>query len=1187
MSCRQKYSQDISDDIKEIAGVGRTSAKAIKANQILLPVGGISGDNKSLASKANTLEWAKQIKKKVDEKYNAKAFGTLIELDNNKYNGTLINIVITSKILDAYETKNGQKPMAQLESTTVDKKNDLIEQIYTLFGDYIKNNGIRIEFLNSLKDEYPNDPVAIYDSIRKVILVNQNKADINTLPEELSHHLHTALGKEHTLVKKALNLIGRLDYKNLLGQEYVSLYNNDSELLKLEYLGKLSAKYLVNKQIPSEINNESGNKVWDTVKSLYKSFIALFKPNSNIESELDRIVAELAEMIFNGSKIDSNPLSDPIQLFQITNKNKITKEFKDQYVYYKHLIKKLKRDNIAEEKNANPNLERIKKNEEKINEIESSLKELLESGNKQLLLNLASTTLDEVEAYINKLHNVKEAGNIPDYENIENTNKVLAILENLNGVKDRVGTLKGRLKEHIKDFVISHVNKYSTNKINNIDLDKIEKDIFTGEANFGTLADVNNYLARTIGFTIKEAQAAIERDNKKSFNELEKELKDLQKYNDKIGISKKDSFNIFIQEYNGTTVLTREYTTEFYNDIKKSFSMGEDEGRNYRKSIANYDFDNKKWTPKNNKYINRDYQKIQSTPELKKFYTYFSKTIKEISNELPINLSENFIPNIAESSLMDILKSDGGLMSNFKESIDNLLDVYDIEDDINTFIKDEHLFNDTISLKYIGKLSPDKKTTDLGTALLKFMYFTNSYKHMSEVLPKTRLMQEMLKEQSFVKNTDTSIGIKGNETNLYKMVDSFIDMQVKGEMKKDEKYAPYIDFGLKYTSLLRIGLNPFNAITNVVIGNIGNIVEAIGGRNFTYKEYNQARKIFAAEALDKDSKLNKLIELYNPLMELEDYENLNKVNIGSNEYKEKIESLMYAPQRIGEKYLQTSTMIASLLHDKITTKDGKSISIWEAFKEDGTWNKELVGYDLTKDMIFKTTNKVQRINQMIHGRYSAKDASRLQQYALFRAAFQFKKWIPSAIEMRLGEKRFDERLGHEVEGRYKTYVKGIYLIAAKLRNDIDKLEKYKFTETDVYNMRKNATELTIMLASVLMYVGLGWDDDKDKKRAGWYKFTMNQLDRISGDLLFWYNPAELNRSAMNVVPLLKTHQDLLKVITNLPYAFGIENSEYKRGRKKGENKFISSVIDATPVIKPIADVVRTLNEEPYQEPNRN
>jgi hypothetical protein len=285
---------------------------------------------------------------------------------------------------------------------------------------------------------------------------------------------------------------------------------------------------------------------------------------------------------------------------------------------------------------------------------------------------------------------------------------------------------------------------------------------------------------------------------------------------------------------------------------------------------------------------------------------------------------------------------------------------------------------------------------------------------------------------------------------------------------------------------------------------------------------------------------------------------------------------MYYPQRIGEKQLQTSTMIALMLNTKVKTKDGSEINMWEAFDESGKWNTELMGYELTEDMIFKTTNKIQRINQMIHGRYSAKDAAAATQYSLFRAAFQFKKWIPAAIEARFGDKRYDDRLGEEIEGRYHSYVKGFKFMLAKLKGDIDAVEANKFTELDIYNMRKNSLEVLLIVSTMLM--AWGFDDDKKRKDPS-YKYMMNQLNQISGDLLFFYNPNKMVDTVAGSIPVAKTMKDLYKAIENIPAVFTGE--KYVRGRNKGENKELAAIINLTPIVKPIADVARLWNKDSY------
>lgn len=379
-------------------------------------------------------------------------------------------------------------------------------------------------------------------------------------------------------------------------------------------------------------------------------------------------------------------------------------------------------------------------------------------------------------------------------------------------------------------------------------------------------------------------------------------------------------------------------------------------------------------------------------------------------------------------------------------------------------------------------------------------------------------------------------------------------------------------------------------------------MEAIGGRYFNSKEYVKAHDIYFSQVFDKESKLHKIMDILNPLMELEDYDNLRKTSISSDDVKsldrEKIKAVLYAPQKIGENYLQVNTMIASMLHDKVENKEGKKVSLWEAFDKDGNWKTEEFG-ELSDKMIYRMSNKVQRINQMIHGRYSTRDAAIVTQGVMWRAAFQFKKWIPSALEARFGSKRFDDRLGTEVEGRYRTYStlfskNGWSLMLASLTNNIKAIEEGNFTETDIYNMRKNMTELVILAGTVLAAWALGGagDNDKDLKKQALYKFTMQQLDRLSGDLLFFMNPAEMNRNLNQGLPILKTNRDLFNAISNIPYIFGIEDigyltdKEYDKGPRVNENKGLASLIDITPGVKPIADIIRNFKDEPYQEINK-
>jgi hypothetical protein len=109
------------------------------------------------------------------------------------------------------------------------------------------------------------------------------------------------------------------------------------------------------------------------------------------------------------------------------------------------------------------------------------------------------------------------------------------------------------------------------------------------------------------------------------------------------------------------------------------------------------------------------------------------------------------------------------------------------------------------------------------------------------------------------------------------MVDAFIDMQVKGKTKKEERtdilghnveYGKMLDFGLKYTSMLRIGFGLANAVTNDWMGSVSNWIEAAGGRYYTLKDYNAGTNVFWTSVSRPDSKMWAVVKQLNPMMEI-------------------------------------------------------------------------------------------------------------------------------------------------------------------------------------------------------------------------------------------------------------------------------------------------------------------------------
>ena len=1130
----------------------------------------------------------------------------------------------------AKSNESGQMKMFQLKEAE-NKRKQMTEEAKQLLYQYAKVNGIKIEFIDQVLDDNGNDIVSFYDNVKKVIQINKNLADDSTLPEELGHHLSLALGLDHVLIKRALNLIGRLDYKNLLGQDYVDAYEGNTDLLKLEYLGKLISKQISNPKLPDELKSENGVKIWETIKNAVKAFIKRFNGNNNLEQELDNVVNELSSMINSGKNVNNNGDGGlKVKMWQINNnvsgsktdkKSKlVSQEYRSQYIYFKRRIVELERKNSkirSEASKTNSDYRNnvvFLRNVSDIAKIQSALVQAVNENNQLELMELSYEIIDNIKTTIDNFGKT----NNPDLSKLDKTLEVLNLFSNYGPVKTDVY----ELKKNINKYLVAYAQKAAVSLIGkNVPKEVFEKEFIDTDINFlekgfGTLASVQNYVAKTAGLLIKKYQAIEEQENRASYEKISAAVEKLTKYAKNNGIPLKNMYDIFIQNFKNTTVLTKEFNSDFYNLIQKIYEDKSKDPSTAIKKIATYDANRPagdRWVPKNRTlYDNKEYKQIRSTPELWAFYNFFKDTMKDLNdNSIPIvALNENFIPNMREKTLMSIFKSDDSFQEKFKGSISNILGLEPFaNDESKDYLFDSDLMKNQIPLKYLASISADSKSKNLGEILLRFSYFANSYKNMNEVLPQVNLLKEIVDNQEFIKSNNDNSVTSGSNTNTGAIVQAFIDMQVLGKKKNTDTFkigdttipaGALIDWMMKYTSLLRIGLNPFNAVSNVAIGNVSNIIEAVGGRHFNVGGYMKALSTYTKDFASSKSKTNMLSKIFNPLIEMDDYENLAKLKLGSQEWysfvtnRERLENLMYAPQRHGERQLQTSTMIAIFRKQKVTTKSGESISMWEAFDENGVWNESLMGYKLSNDEIFKMTSKIHAVNKMIHGRYSAKDAAALTQNAYFRAVFQFKKWIPAAIEARIGGKRSDNILG-DTEGRYHTLGRkvlgklipgkefnpfvALYNLAMPLIASEKLIKSGKFTETDVYNMRKNMSELIIIAAIMLFKAGF---DDDDKKKKASYKYTMRILSQLSKDVTYFYDPQEGLNLLGSGAPILKTAGDIRKMLWTLP-AIWTDDDEINRGRHKNEDPFYAASTDLLPLYKPLADFGRLWNTSSYQE----
>ena len=1159
-----------------------------------------------------------QLKKEL-ERVEKEGFGALRPI-YNFYENTVANILkkqgfnpieITDEFGNTWNEvklveKHNEQILLQLNNKgekTFDKR--LNEKLISI----LTGLGIKVEFLDNLPQD---NATGLWDSFNKIIQVAKDKQSLKTLPEEAAHAIIDGLLGDPS-VQNLIKQVNKLGYKNILGEqtaEYEKLYNNDVDLLNKEVAGKLLAKAFINNFESSEQSNILNNIckfIWNKFKLLFKTISG--ETVKSIQDEVDEITNKLAKSVLSGelTNLDFSYNTKKAILYNVKSKLKKKDRYFEQIVELKRSV--ARNDKLLKVLDKTTN--KYKVLEERTNLMRESLRDYEINKKEDSLKKSATYQLQLIEGLLNAYDN----GFKPEVNDIRIAYSTLKSLNNIVGLGKYV-TQEGldispdellyrvdEIQREYADQIIINASNEEV-KLTSEDISNQDTDINKFTMGFGTLTNVTNYIARTIGTLIKSAQVRISRKQGAIYQETKNHVDKLKQWGKDNGV--KDIYSHFIQNNRSTTVLTRQWSEQFYTDLEENFKTG----NNSWKLIATRNSDGAYIPINTKKYENSNYKIIQSNKVLKEFYDFYQKTMKDSMDRLPTHLlngvggyyKEGFIANIVRDDLQYLLSAPT-VFGKAKQLFGNITNIRVKETKETGFIDSEILQKDEIPVQFLKKITSEDKSNDLGEALYKFAAFTISHEELTEVLPQARLLENRLHSQrEFIKASNPNQTVTAEDSNLAKMVKKTIEMQLLGKTKEDQgkinlpkgeiydkngevighKYitaSSIADFGLKYNSLLRIGFNPFNAITNVVIGEISTAMEAIGGRYFNKKDLTNATTTFFKEINNKESKTKKFLEIFNPLQELEDYDYARNVSIKSN-IGEKIKSYLYAPQKTGELFLQTRTMIAMLKHK--TFKFGtQEISFWDLLNDQGQLKdeyKSLMTKDELDNLITAFSAKIQAVNSKMHGRYSQRDAAIINQNILWRMAFQFKKWIPAAIEVRLGTKQFDNTLEDIQEGRWKTFSKMLW----NFQNTYSRLQHGQLEEYEIYNFKKTATEIVILIASIVLFYGLKWDDDEDRKNDAWYKFTMDQLDKVSGDLLFLAKPRNITKASKTPFAITKLAEQILDLGSSIPTLFGYEEMNYLSGPNKGKNKVLTNIIGLTPGLKPFNEVAKIFNEQKYQ-----
>ena len=631
------------------------------------------------------------------------------------------------------------------------------------------------------------------------------------------------------------------------------------------------------------------------------------------------------------------------------------------------------------------------------------------------------------------------------------------------------------------------------------------------------------------------------------------------------------------------------------------------------------------------KWLDPSYTKIKSDPKLFGLYNeikdFFYQNDKNVPNNLygmlP-ELSKTFVEKMKEDGTMSLLSSTSDWMKNlYSEDIANSK-----ESDIrigNNVIK-------SIPVSMMGNhLAIEDKSRDLKAILKAHTATSLHYKHMSQVQPIASAAEQLLAEIKAIKKvggkvlTDSSgnpIELVGGLLNARAQLEYYIDTVIYKRSKlqeavsnkktystKDKELIKELDKQLKegkitqeeydisneklgqnitgskigdtvitYTFLKALGLNVVSPIVNGTFALISNFTHSAGKVDFDTPSAMRALKVILSsltQSVTFDALKSKDAEkLYAFSSRLGIMHDVSEGTVAKN-LVDKVMKMQSKSEFAGV----AQSMTATLMYQKLKDKNGKDVSVWDAYKvvnDELVWDTDKMGAYIEPAInelfskerkgvnMYKMHARVTQMNKFLHGNY--RDPMKLKKTITGRAVSLFRTWLPMSVAERFGKEYFDDSLGRIKKGRYRSVATAFNqdgLIKTLTRivkgqlflNNTEGLE-----DVDVENIRKVNAELrSIMFLSAIaiMLKAIAGDDDDDKTSL---YMALNVINRTYADITFFTNPNSANQIFKNAIPAFKTITDFTDIFLAVPGLIDGTDT-YKTGHRKGKSKMGKEIIE--------------------------
>lgn len=434
-----------------------------------------------------------------------------------------------------------------------------------------------------------------------------------------------------------------------------------------------------------------------------------------------------------------------------------------------------------------------------------------------------------------------------------------------------------------------------------------------------------------------------------------------------------------------------------------------------------------------------------------------------------------------------------------------------------------------IPVYYTWAIKPEDVSLNLMRSVLMFSGMVNNFKALNDIHSEIVLYRKIIGEREVAETNSKGepllnplakkMGLerylnKNGETFSAKRINDFIDMIVYGEMEDRGTIlglsaSKLTNTLLGVSAVTTLAADLLKGVANNLQGNIQVVIEAASSEFFSIKNLVKGKAFYAKSVpgflsdfgkFTSESLGGKLFDLYDP-MQGEYMDNYGKLVTASIANKLFRTDTLFFNQHFGEHEIQVSSLFALLDATKVKDNEsGEEISLLEAYQKYGTeeiYNKT----DFTNQKRQDVMNRLHALNKRLHGIYNGFDKSVAQKYNLGKLAFMYRKYLIPAYKRRFKNLGFDEELGAQTEGYYKTfwnlYLKNLITFRTSLIKKWGDLSD--FEKAQVRRTMAEASFIIALVALVMVMKAMAGDDDDELKKNWAYNFVLYEAIRMRSE----------------------------------------------------------------------------------------